>query len=488
LLGSARIPRRFKAESAELAGLAARLYGLLYPELVALGRAPSAPGYQGPYSALLELAEKGLAPAGEMKAALQAKGEEGLLPRVLPFLYLHRRVKAEPLPAEEAEAARQELAEASSGFAHSLLPPYLSGLALELQGELEPAAARFQASLALASSFYPAWVRLAALQRRLGRPAEASSSLSQALAALPDSLNLRRLRAEAELEAGRIDSALAGSAELLLREPENPEFLMLRARVLLATGQWSQALKPLSLLLAAHPDSREALLLQARIQFESARQEEPALRTLASAEKLFPEDPRFPELAGRILLEIGRENEGLLELGQALRLDAERPSSLRILIDYAVEKRRWLEAGVLAARLLEKQPAQEDLLLACRIYQSLGDTGELRSAAERLYALEPSAANAVLYAAALADDGKPEQAVALLRQALDSAPDNLEALVRLAELLAARQELSQALQYLRRAVKLAPENSALRARLQQVERKAGLGAGNSGRPPSSLNY
>ena len=481
LAGAASIPKRFRAEAAELAALASRLYGLLYPELAALGRAPSAPEYQGPYSALLGLAERGQAPSAELKSALQAAGEEGLLPRVLPFLYLHRRQGAEPLPAEEAEAARQELGGASSAFARSPLPPYLLGIALEVQGELEPAAARFQASLTLAPSFYPGWVRLAALQRRLGRPAEALSSLGQALAALPDDLLLRRLRVEAELEAGSLDAALADSAELLLREPEKPEFLLLRARVLLATGQWSQALKPLAILLAAHPDAREALMLQARILFENARQEEPALQTLASAERLFPDDPRFPELAGRILLEIGRESEGLLEVGKALRLEPERPSSLRILIDYAAEKRRWLEAGILASRLLEKQESRENLLLAYRIYRSLGDTGELRSTAEKLYTIEPSAAHAGLYGAALAEDGRPEQALPLLQQALQANPDDVEALIHLAEIHAARREFGRALQYLRRAVKLAPDNAGLRTRLQQVEREAGQGAGNPGR-------
>jgi tetratricopeptide (TPR) repeat protein len=426
LPGATSVPRHFRAEAAELAALASRLYRLLYPELVASGRAPPAAEYRGPFAAILELAERGQAPSAELKAALQAPGAEGLLPRVLPFLYLHRRQGAEALPTQEAEAARQELAGASSAFPLSPLPPYLLGLVLELQGELEPAAARFQASLAVASSFYPGWVHLAALQRRLGRPAEASASLGQALAALPEDLILRRLRVETELEAGSLDAALAGSAELLLREPANPEFLMLRARVLLATGQWSQALKPLALLLAAHPDSREALMLQARILVEKARQEEPALKTLAAAERLFPDDPRFPELAGRVLLGIGRESEGLLEVGKALRLEPERPSALRVLIDYAVEKRRWLEAGIQVSRLLEREETPENLLLACRIYQSLGDTGALRSAAQKLYALEPSAANAALYGTALAEDGRPEQALPLLRQALQVYPGDAE--------------------------------------------------------------
>ncbi len=446
LPGAASVPRRFRPEATELAALASRLYRLLYPELAASGRAPPAAEYRGPFASILGLAERGEAPSAELKAALQAPGAagvEGLLPRVLPFLYLHRRQGADALPTQEAEAARQELAGASSAFPLSPLPPYLLGLVLELQGELEPAAAQFQASLAAASSFYPGWVRLAALQRRLDRPAEALHSLDQALAALPEDLVLRRLRVETELEAGSLDAALAGSAELLLKEPENPVFLMLRARVLLATGQWSQALKPLALLLAAHPDSREALMLQARILVENARQEEPALKTLASAERLFPDDPRFPELAGRVLLGIGRESEGLLEVGKALKLDPERPSALHVLIDYAVEKRRWLEAGILASRLLEREENPENLLLACRIYRSLGDTGALRSAAQRLYALEPSAANAALYGAALAEDGQPEQALPLLRQALQANPGDAE----------------------------------LRAKLRQVEKEAGQAEG-----------
>jgi Tfp pilus assembly protein PilF len=508
------VPKRFRAEAARLASLAARLYRLLYPELAAQGRAPSAPEYTGPYAALLDSAERGLPPTAEAAASLRTDGEEGLLPRVLPYLYLHLRQARGGLPEAAAAQARQALEQASAGFPRSALPAYLLGLFLQLQGEPAQAAARFQASLGIADSFYPARVRLAAVELSLGRPAEAATSLTRVLSVLPESLDLRRQLVEAQLESGAGDPALAGSAQLLLREPDNPEFLLLRSHALLAGGQWSQALKPLGLLLAAHPDSGEALLLQARILFDHARQEEPALQTLAAAAKRFPDDPRFTELAGRILLDSDRESEGLRELGRALQMEPERASSLRILLAYWAGKKRWLAAAAYAPRLLAQQPTREDLLLASRVYQGLGDAAELRATAGRLYALDPAPPNAALYAAALAGDGMneealrlaeqalpgadsesrsrllgakaqalatrdPEQAVALLQQALDADPDNLQALRLLAELYAARLEYRKARQYLRQAVHLAPQDAGLRLRLEEAEREVGQSAENS---------
>lgn len=507
-LQSADVPKSFRAEAGELASLAARLYRLLFPELTAQGRAPSARDYAGPYAPLLELAERGLAPSAELTASTPTVAEDGQLPRILSFLYLHRAEQAKALEEDEAEAARLALEQAAIALPHSALPPYLLGLIQERRGALEQAAARFQACLALAASFYPARVHLAEVERGLRRPAEAAANLSMTLAVLPDNIDLLRKLVETELEAGSSAAALAGSAQLLLREPQNPEFLLLRARALLAAGEWSQALKPLNLLLAAHPDAREALLLRARILFEKAREEEPALRTLADADRRYPDDPRFPELSGRILLAIGRESEGLQELGRALKLEPERASSLRFLLDYYAGRKRWLQAAMYAARLLEKQPSHEDLLQAYRVYQHLGAAAELRATAERLYALDPSPANAALYAAALMDDGRAEeagrlaekalpgadpasrsrllvvkariserqdvdQAVRLLQQALLADPHNLEALTRLAELHVARREYRQARQYLRQAVELAPQDPGLRLRLQKVEREAG---------------
>jgi hypothetical protein len=145
MLESAEVPKPFRAEAEELASLAARLYRLLFPELAAQGSAPSAPDYTGPYTPLLELAERGLAPSAELTASAPAVAEEGQLPRVLPFLYLHRWEAAKALPEQAAAAARLALEQAALELPNSVLPPYLLGLIQQLQGSLEQAAARFQA-------------------------------------------------------------------------------------------------------------------------------------------------------------------------------------------------------------------------------------------------------------------------------------------------------------------------------------------------------
>ena len=312
-----------------------------------------------------------------------------------------------------------------------------------------------------------------------------------------DAASHRRL-AEAALAVGQLGAAQEHSARALDMEPHDAKTQLLRARVLAASGSWPQALR----LLEQEPASElaQAILLRAELLAVNAREEEAALELLHGAQTRFPDDARLPELAGRILLTIGRESEGRERLQRALELEPDREPALRLLLEQAVREERWEEADEYLQRLHAAEGSETDQALAYRAQERLGRTEQALAIATRLYGARPEA-YAVEYASALLAGGSREEALRVVEkhlaaavpllssrllevraealealdpdlamdalvQALALDPANSSALVRLGELYAARQDYRRARQYLRLALELDPSNAELAARLE----------------------
>ena len=489
-------------EAQELAAFALALFDLLYPELAEADYLSGVvfSAYTGPYSRTLDRAANGQPPI----AGAAAVGK-GFFDFVVPTLFLAR--------VEDSEAGARIsdfsgylglLEQARRQNRSSVLPPYLQGRIRELQSRLDQAAALYRSSIDQASSFYPGRQRLAALLLQQGQTAEAAALLEKVAELLPREGSVLYPLAEAYYETGQLEAASTAVARVLLEDPDRPDALLLRARILAAEGNWNQALRLLNLLLYQHPDNREAYLLAARLRYEEAVDPEGALELLAEAEGQFPEAPEFPELAGRIYLDTGRDGEGVNKLQRALDLQPGRVSTLRLLLSNAMRMRRWLQAAIYLSEILEQEQSKEDLLQAIEIYRSLGDPAQVLYYAEALYQGNPTVGNLVVYARALlsADQPEeaavlvergleqadtpalhstlltlqaslveePEEALALVREALMEYPQNYLALIKIAELYVDQRELRKASLYLKQAIALDPNNAALRVQLQSIEK------------------
>ncbi|MBN2553672.1 MAG: tetratricopeptide repeat protein, partial [Spirochaetales bacterium] len=453
----------------------------------------------------LERAASGQAP----QAGAAALGE-GFFDHVVPVLFVARLDSTDPgggIPGSGSYLRLLQQAEAQNRS--SVLPPYLQGRIHELEGRPDQAAAQYRRSIRRTDSFYPGQRRLAVLLIREGRPEEAIELLQRSAALLPDDLFLRYSMAEAYYQAGKLEDASSEVARVLLEEPDHPAALLLRARVFLAEGKWTQALRLLHLLRLRQPDSREAWLLSARVLYEEALDPEGALKLIGEAQTRFPGAPEFHELAGRIHLEAGRTQEALDELQLALDLQPGRVSTLRLLLEGATRMRRWLQAAIHLSEILEQERSGEDLLKAIEIYRNLGDSAQVLHYAEQLYQSSCTVENLVVYARALLAEGQtdqaaaliegglqrsetpalssallalkagmieeqaPEEAMALLREALLLDPLNYEALVTIAGLYVEQGELRKAGLYLEQAIALDPDNAALRVQLQNIETSPG---------------
>jgi len=502
-----RDPARSFPEAEEQAAFARTLFDLLYPELSEADylSGGSFSVYRGPYSQTLDRARTGRPPiAGPVAAG------EGFFDLVVPALFLARLADDDSGARLSDLSGYLELLEkARRRNPASVLPLYLQGRIRELQGSVDQAAILYRNSIDKAPSFYPGAQRLAVLLLREGRTAEAATLLEQIAELLPHGGSILFPLAEAYYESGQLEAASESVAKVLLEDPDRPDALLLRARVRAAEGNWNQALRLLNLLLYQHPDNREAYLLAARLRYEEAADPEGTLELLNEAESQFPEAPEFPELAGRIYLDTGRDGEGLNKLQRSLDLEPGRVSTLRLLLSNSMDMQRWLQAAIYLSEILEQERSEEDLLQAIEIYRSLGDPAQVLYYAEQLYQENPTVENLVIYAQALLSGDQPEQAAALVEQGLEQAetpalhstlltlqasmieeqspeeamalvrdalmeyPQNYLALVKIAELYVQQRELRKASLYLKQAIALDPNNTALQVQLQSIEKSLG---------------
>jgi tetratricopeptide (TPR) repeat protein len=309
-------------------------------------------------------------------------------------------------------------------------------------------------------------------------------------------------------DAGSVSKALDASARAILLAPEDPRPTILRARAFAAAGNWYQSIRILSALLARAPDSREAWLVKARIQADDAHDADGALATLAGARSRFPQDASLAELAGRVLMDAGRQDQALDALRQALDIEPDRVSALRLLLKDAVRTRRWIPARDYVTRILARDPTPDDLSEAYRISWNLDDFVQAAAYARSLLAARPGSASRLLLARALHAQGDDVQTAALietglkggpppadvsgfltlrasleaardqeaalkdLRMALVADPDNRDALLAISDLLTARRDYRRAMNYLKHAASLAPDEPGLQVQIQQLEKQA----------------
>jgi tetratricopeptide (TPR) repeat protein len=394
----------------------------------------------------------------------------------------------------------------------SVLPPYLRALLLSRQGKpAQPVRPLYEECLHRDPAFYPAKLGVIEAAISQGTTASELALLTKYANELPAPLARQTETARILLAAGQPQQAADAAAHALLLEPNSTDLLLLRAGAFGAMGDWYQELSILDAVLNIAPGNSAALATKATVLFEKAGNPDGAMRILSDSESKFPNDPAFPELRGRILLERGNAAEGEAALLLALKLDPNRISTLSLLAGAAARAGRWQEADEYLQRIPEQDRDVETLKLGWQIaieladYQkafSLAQTLEKRARGDEvlLYRVKTLIAAArpqeaadlvttdlksatnpsiraslyVLRAHGLREAGGSQDAVlADLRAALWENPDDLRALLAIADALSSTGEYRKALAYLKHALKLSPEDADIRARVITTSRLVG---------------
>ena len=391
----------------------------------------------------------------------------------------------------------------------SVLPPYFLALIENRRSNSQAVQALAAESTRRDASFYPGRLLLAQTiqpTKNARRVIDLIEEVHQVIAPSADSLGLL---AESYLALGETEAGGAAAARAILLAPDRHDLLLLRIGYLEQSHNAQQALRLLNLLLARNPYDTQLLLRQARVLHESLRNPQQALNVLLKTGDVFVDDPDFHETKGRILLELDRADEGLRELTRALELDPQRISVLRYMLRDAVRMGRWVQSTIYLNQVLEVSRAEDDLQLAYSVYKNLGEQNEALVVAQQLYAMRPKSHYAAEYAEQLLLLGQTPECLEIVAQGLaqihdpdtrsalyflkartleglDGAanggaqiieylqlsilenPDNVPALVRIAELFMQVQDYRKAYLYLKRAHELEPDDYGVTLQFDQA--------------------
>lgn len=215
-------------------------------------------------------------------------------------------------------------------------------------------------------------------------------------AAAPDPKHMvatfeRLLDGNRALAGGRPDAAARAAADVVRTQPGNAFALLLEGRAALAQGQNHEAIAAFKAYLTLVPRSADAHHWTALAALRLGDRP----RALAEEEAAIALDPRHASAIGLragLLLSMGRADEGIAALREALRQDTASQTLGLDLADLLADAKRFPEAETEYGRVLERRPDDGRALTGLAVV--LAATNRLDLALERLTrALEIDARN-----------------------------------------------------------------------------------------------
>jgi predicted Zn-dependent protease len=418
------------------------------------------------------------------------------LEHILPFLAYLEETQAGLLLS-----ALPDLERARALNPQGVLARYFTGMVYERTGERDKAAAEFVDAYGMSRECYPAAIALARIMNAEGRDQEGLRLLSDLVIQYPDNIVIKRQLALAYYNSRDWSRAEPAIAELLQRDSKDGQFILMRAYIMVDRGQFLQAQVPLDLYAAMDTNNRLYLFLRARVQAEGYRNRDGALNYLRSLLRSYPDDEEAMVYTAELLMESGRSGdqaEGRELLERLLNFGESSLKVITLALQDAVHRQAWKDALPYLNRLLADRRSTQDLLLAYKVEQGLGNNPAALAYARELYELDPTLEEgAIAYISALIDMGQQSEAARMLesrisglsrgilksryyylrsrlqtneesrmedlRSSLFEDPRNLNALIRMFEIYHRRKDERRAVYYLKQALALAPDDPQLNA-------------------------
>lgn len=315
----------------------------------------------------------------------------------------------------------------------------------------------------------------ALLLSNLGRYGEAAQRLRDLMRSDRENLDLILPLAWAEARSGRDEEArklIRRAWELAGSDPGSAEAVrtcLAAARFELAAGRPVLAREWLERI----PDPIQGGLDLVRMLAASYRQTEDWGDGVGAMLRL------QPQLAGRARAEaVAYESELRLREGDSrglrrldVLLQAKEPDRILLGLNVLQVLERWSDVEEASTAALTRLPGQRDLLFARgAALERLGRADEAESTFRELLAAAPADADAANYLGyMLADQGnKLEEALQLIRVAVEAEPDNSAFLDSLGWVLFRLGDMAQAERWLRRALELGGNDGTVLAHLGEV--------------------
>ncbi len=365
--------------------------------------------------------------------------------------------------------------------------PYLEAFALETQGELAEAAARYREALDRGSGMTVALLRLAEVERRLGRFGAAESLWNQALEREPEQASALLGLGRIALDRGDFASASAFLEQVVELAPEAGQAHHALGLALRNLGSVEAAERHLGLAseagiplddrlvqeMTALPVGSRALMRRGLLAVQAGALEA-AAGLLRSATEQDPANLLARRNLALAQMQAGRSAEAAVTLAGLAELDASDAWARLELGRLLVEEGR---VDLAVPHLQQAVDLAPDYLEGrLQLGLALMQTGEAAAALPHFEAaieLDPYSAEArYQYAAALAAAGRPDVGVRVLRERLDQAPADTGAARFLSRILRQQQRLAEAQAVLERSLEnhrgASAEEGALRLELGRI--------------------
>lgn len=292
----------------------------------------------------------------------------------------------------------------------------------------------------------------------LGRKDKALTAARNFVAALPESPAAYDALARGQVASGDVTSAIVTYRQLVARVPDNAVAHFRLAQVLITNGDYTDAMFALEKTLALDPSSYEAR--QQRIDMEQKVHGNE--RALVMARKLFAEAPGESDRElglGRALIKLGRADEGLELIAATFEEEGGGKELVALYQAYDLANRP-LKAIEAMVAWVEAHPEAGDIqLVVFSRFIGLGYWGEAIRHGEMLHKANPK--NVVILnnlAWVYEKVGRIEEAMALAKQATESAPGVAEIADTYGWILFEHGDAGEAEAVLAEAAGVAPEN------------------------------
>lgn len=292
-----------------------------------------------------------------------------------------------------------------------------------------------------------------------------------------DAFNLVAL-AEAYAAKGDLGSARSTLQRLLKLEPESPLPLFQMARLEMFQKKPAEAIKYLQEALQKNPNFIEAAQFLTGI-YQENNQLPKALETVDKLLARSPQNPLLYQLKGELLLLQKKPEAAAAALEAALTRNPRQLGALRLLVlAYAQNPDLEKVKQELAAKTADPKAPLFYTMAEAMFYERLKDYQRAREVYEQMIkrgVFVGLAKNnlAYLYAEHLATPENLQQALALVNEILDEAPEDPNILDTKGWILCKMGDYRQAQSYLTQAAETAPNNPTLKYHLAFCEAKLG---------------
>ena len=354
--------------------------------------------------------------------------------------------------------------------------------------------------------FGAARAKLAEAYSAQGDGANALNEYVRAADLLPDDLPLQLATGSYLLAARRVSDALARADAVLARDPKNIDAHILRGNALGGLDRLEDALAEIEEALGLDPargatythlglvESARGQTDAAEAAFNRAVELDPANvgshlalanfywaagrladaeRALAAASALDPDDQGTNRALAVFSLATGRIGQAERYLKRLADL-SKAPSSMFALAEYYIATRRSNDAVTLLEPLANAARVAGAKQRLARAYAAAGNTAAAHSLIEEILAAAPKDADMLLLKAQLLLDGKrAEEALSLLKRAVDADPRAIGAHYTLGKLHAARGDIQGADAAFREVLRQNPTASGVRVELSLLQLRTG---------------